>query len=222
MKKLMLAFVLLTTSTFADEYKWAQDELLDLQENYTIYISSILKASKNIKQIQKLDCDLSLKQPAVSNVMLTGNKVFKLYPLEFFTRVNTLGAYNPTNMSVQDKKYLAEIDRAKVKVSLFMLTNLNTLYAQLAKKPTNTTSYKEFFKKSELHLLSLAKKALTSPIEEAEILSTEFNLVIQQLSAIPFPPEYSFYRRRMMYSLDTPQAAQQEITRINQSLANIK
>lgn len=222
MKKLILALVLLTTSTFANEYKWTQDELLDLQKKYTIYISSILKASKDINQIQKLDCDLSLQQPSSSEVLLSGNKTFKLYPLEFFTRVNTLGAYHPTNMSVQDKKYLAEIDRAKVKVSLFMLTNLNTLYAQLAQKPPSTTSYKEFFKKSELHLLSLAKKALISPTEEAEVLSTEFNLVIQQLSAIPFPPEYSFYRRRMMYSLDTPEAAQYEITRIIQSLTEIK
>ena len=222
MKRLILAFVLLTTSTFADDYKWTNDELFDLQKSYTIYISSILKASKDITQIQKLDCDLSLQQPSSSVVSLPGNKTFKLYPLEFFTRVNTLGAYHPTNMSVQDKKYLAEIDRAKINVSLFMLSNLNTLYAQLSKNPSDKTSYKEFFKKSELHLLSLAKKALTSPTEEAEVLSTEFNLVIQQLSAIPFPPEYSFYRRRMMYSLDTPQAAQQEITRITQSLANIK
>ena len=222
MKKLILVFVLLTTSTFANEYKWAKDELLDLQQKYTIYISSILKASKNINQIRKLDCDLSLQQPSASEVSLPGNKVFKIYPLEFFIRVNTLGAYHPTNMSVQDKKYLAEIDRAKIKVSLFMLTNLNTLYAQLAQKPSNTVGYKEFFKKSELHLLSLAKKALTSPTEEAEVLSTEFNLIIQQLSAIPFPPEYSFYRRRMMYSLDTPAAAQHEITRITQSLAEIK
>jgi len=222
MKKLLLVFVLLTTSTFADEYKKTKDKLLDLQKNYTVYISSILKASNNINQIRKLDCNLSLQQASSSEVVLPGNKIFKLYSLDFFTRVNTLEAYYPTNMSIQDKKYLAEIDRAKVNVSLFMLTNLNTLYSQLAQKSPNAKSYKDFFKKSEQHLLSLAKKALTSPTEEAEILSTEFNLIIQRLSAIPFPPEYSFYRRRMMYSLDTPVAAQHEITRITQSLAKIK
>mgnify|MGYP005802218131 FL=1 len=222
MKKIIIAFMLFTSPSFSNDYKWAKDELLTLQKNYTLYISSIVKASNNLEQIIKLDSDLSIQQATSSTVLLSGNKSFEIYPLEFFTRVNPLGDYHPTNMTVQDKQYLAEIDRAKINVSLFMLTNLEVLYSQLVKKPESNTIYKDFFKKSQEYLLSLAKKALTVPREEAEMLSTEFNLFILKLSEVPFPSIYSFYRRRMLYSLDTPEAAQNEINRINQSILEIK
>ena len=221
--RLLLLLGILTSTLYGNDFIWSQNEMGTLKISYEKYIANIIKVSKNADKIMDLDCQLAEHKPIVTNITFSDGYTLRLAPLDFFEKINPLGAYDPMEINAIDKQFIAQLDLIKVNAYTFMLNNLSTFYNSLGKKGQDKEIlYKELFKRSESKLLSLAQMALKSPSQDAELLSSEFNLIIQQLSAIPFPPEYSFYRRRMAYSLDTPIAAQQEIDRIQKSLNQLK
>ncbi|MGL5956689.1 MAG: hypothetical protein ACRC0X_08890 [Brevinema sp.] len=191
--KYFLWILLITIPTFAQNT--LSTELLNLQQNF----------KKHLYQPNTREPLITIPLPD-KTIQLTDDYEFIIPPLDLL---------NPsTTQFIENKQYLIETDLVKLSVSLFMITNIKQL-------KDSEKFYTKLFKKSETRLLSLAKQALKADSDKAKLFSMEYNLLIQSLSAVPFPPEYSFYRRRMAYSLETSEAAQQEIDRLNERLKNL-
>ncbi|MGL4676261.1 MAG: hypothetical protein ACRCWI_01165 [Brevinema sp.] len=173
-------------------------ELLNLQQNYKQYLSH--------------GDPLITDQLPYQSIPLMENYEFIIPPLDI---LNPITAF--AERSLDEQRNLVELDLVKLSVFLFIITNTEQLQNQAP-----DIFYKKIFTKSELRLLSLAKQALKVEPNKVKLLTTEYNLLILFLSAFPFPSEYSFYRRRRAYSLETPEIAQQEIDRLNQSLKNLQ
>lgn len=214
MKKILLLLLLPSISVFAQDSKILSTQLQTLIPLYEEYIKT-LQDPKSKTAI--LETNILKKPITISNVrFINTNYQFSVFPLDLFNSINNL-----STMTRVDKSFIADMDLAKLKAATFMLSNLDSLQTHYLPK-RKKAFFKNLYKNGELQLLSLAKKALHETEQNAEVLDTEYNLIINYLSMIPFPAKYSFYRRRMRFTIAYPQAAQQEIDRIHQQLIKIE
>ncbi|MGL4388160.1 MAG: hypothetical protein ACRCTJ_02045 [Brevinema sp.] len=212
--RILLIILLTVTQLFCNEHEWTKKELLSLQEKYHEYISKALTI-RNSTQLLNLECDLTMYQPTSKALVLKNSAVITLPTLEFFIYANPSA---PTeNMTISNKVHLAKTDLSKIKVFLFLLPKLIALY----QSQHNTKHYAKFLYEVESEMLLWAKNSLNTDTEKQYSLSLEYGILRNELSKINFPAEFSFYRRRILVFIDTPEGAQDEIRRLEKSLQEL-
>ncbi|MGL4367063.1 MAG: hypothetical protein ACRCTQ_02100 [Brevinemataceae bacterium] len=203
----LLFLIAMNTIIYSQTFENIQTNTILLKNYYQQYI-------QGIDRLPTQDLQL-LEQKIISHSFIKNSYTFPTKHELLLPKIE-LPIY--TNLDKHAKLTLAENDL--IKINTFLETA--PLYKQLySSKNISQQSFKEFFKGSEQYLLSLAEKAYVSDQTKAEILSRQYGLFILQLSGIPLPLEYSFYRRRRLFSIETPEAAQEEIQRLRTSLEHL-
>ncbi len=209
MKRILILSVFTASMVFAQGINITVEHLSELQYYLQQYKTLLLDGGSTSTVKQKI-FDLKFNP----SLTLAGGRISLPIQLDIYEPFFT----NYVNNS--DKLFVIDTDQIKISNLLFLITTIDEDY----KNHKNINHfYRQVFKDSEIYLRELAMKALrTTDVHERENLNIQFNLLVRSLSSIPFPPAYSYYKRRIAYSISTPEAAQQQIDRINQNLLNIK
>lgn len=211
MKIILLILILKSAILFGQDTQTLETQIQTLIPLYNDYSNSL----KTKKKVSDIENQIQQNPITISNInFIEYDYNFQMLPLDFFNTINKI-----KRQSIDDKKMIVDVDLAKLNASSFILSNISHLSKEYSSD--KQIFFKELYRNSELKLLDLAKQSLYTNDIGAEILDIEYNLIIRYLSSIPFPVEYSFYRRRMLFTIANPQAAKQEIQRINQQLLNI-
>ncbi|MGL4394355.1 MAG: hypothetical protein ACRCS8_03930 [Brevinema sp.] len=206
---LMISF----SPLFSREFDWTQKELISLQEKYKDYITRA--PSMNNHQLLEIECDMTMFQITSTHVMGNKGLSYAIPTMDFFGKVNPM---NPAaQLSIEEKVKLAKSDLSKLEVFLFLTPKLMTLQG----RRSSIKDYAKFLFQVETEMLLWAQKSQASNQTEREDLDRKYRVLIGELSKIDFPQDMSFYRRKIALSIATLEAAQQEITRLQESLIDL-
>ncbi|MGL4563262.1 MAG: hypothetical protein ACRCVW_05345 [Brevinema sp.] len=215
MKKLLL-LMLFCYPIYSNEFDWVTKELSSLQQKYKEYLKKAPEIKKP-SELTDLECSLMMYSPTSSVLTFESGDIATLPQFEFFIYANPLNPSHAT-MTLSNKIRFVETDLAKLDIFLFLIPK----FARLYHGNKNNKDYARFLYDIETEMLSLAKKSLSAKEPEKEMLSLTYGLFINELSKINFPPIFSFYRRRILISIDTPEGARDEIIRLSKHLKELQ